>query len=45
MTCKPGFKKMMELLSITVTKDYDEIVAKVLNCRRPEYLSEDDSDN
>jgi hypothetical protein len=45
MTCDPGFTKMMELLSITVTKDDDEIVAEVLNCRRAEYLSEDDTEN
>jgi hypothetical protein len=44
MTCEPGFTKMMELLSITVTKD-DEIVAEDLNCRSAEYSSGDDMEN
>jgi hypothetical protein len=33
MTSEPGFTKVMELLSITVTKYDDEIVAEDLNCR------------
>jgi hypothetical protein len=45
MTCEPGFTKMMELPSTTVTKDDDEIVAEDLNCRIAEYLLEDDTEN
>jgi hypothetical protein len=45
MTCEPGFTEMMELLSITVAKEADEIVAEDLNCIRAEYLLEDDTKN
>jgi hypothetical protein len=43
-TLHDRFTNMMELLSITVTKD-DEIIAEDLNCRSAEYSSGDDMEN